>query len=117
MRRVNFTGGISPRAGKWKVKRILIDMISVTAPSLNWRARPAPTKPAGVGRLLDFLALRDLSGYKERLYQLAFPADGHARKTLEPFVVRRVRFLAEPSCQQSQLIGGDAALFDTVEQS
>ncbi len=76
--------------------------------------KPVSTKPAAVSGLLDFLAFRDLSGHKERLHQFAIPADGQARKTLEPFVVRHVGFLGEPVCQQPQLICGNPALLDAV---
>lgn len=79
-------------------------------------SQPASDQSGGGSWLFDFFAVRSLPGSEERLHPFAFPADRHAWKPLEPFVVRHFGFVGEPVCQQTELISRDAALLEAIEQ-
>jgi len=48
--------------------------------------------------------------------ELTFTADGHAGKFLEPLAVRDFRLGVKPIRQESELVGGDLPVADTVKQ-
>src|SRR6266550_1730171 len=62
-----------------------------------------------------FCAYRNLICSQKRFYQLAFAADNHSRKTLEPFAFQDFRFGVEPVGQQTELFRGDFSQPDSVE--
>jgi hypothetical protein len=66
--------------------------------------------------LTQFLAGGNLAGLQKCLDELAFAANGHAGKFLEPLAVRHFGFGAEPIRHQPKLISGNVAAADAVKQ-
>ena len=44
----------------------------------------------------NLITIRNLTRFEKRLDKLTFPADGYARKSLEPFMMGNVRLGIEP---------------------
>ena len=57
-----------------------------------------------------------MAGLKEGPDQLAFAADDHSGKSLEPFTVSHLGFCGQPDSQQPKLIHGNVAALDTRQQ-
>ncbi len=62
------------------------------------------------------MAFGVLTGQKKGFDQLAFPADRHSRKPLEPLALGYVRFGIEPLCQELQLRCRNLPALDSIEQ-
>ncbi len=65
--------------------------------------------------LIDFISDSGSAGGKESLHQLAFTADCHPGKTLEPTADGNLGFPIHPVREQAELIRGDVALLNAVE--
>ena len=62
------------------------------------------------GSLLDLLSVRRLTWNEKGLDEFAFTAKDEARKSLEPFARRHVRFGIHPSGEQDDLVFRDVPL-------
>ena len=81
-----------------------------------WRRGFAP-RLAGQNRCSgEFIAHGRLARGEKSLHQLAFTADRHAWKSLEPTAGRNLRFPIQSCRQQTQLVGGDLSLLDAIKQ-
>ncbi len=65
--------------------------------------------------LRNFFASRSLARQKKRLNQLSFAADDQFRKSFEPSVLGNFWLTVHPPQQETQLLGGNVALLDTVQ--
>jgi hypothetical protein len=64
----------------------------------------------------NFCSGWNLPWHQKRLYQFAFTANGHSGKSLEPLSFWNVWFLVQPISERSELISGNPAFLDSIEQ-